>query len=161
MVVRHRSLPKITQALVRKDMVLNEPAKGELQLKKTNVQKIRFHEEAVKKLSIAHLIADKKAPRSTAGPDLNASLLHQLTHKLALSDSPPDPHPLAFPLLSASLRKRRQPPREESDKAIFQLLKSQEIPVVEVPKRRESPSRREKLCLINVRSYRNIIPPLG
>jgi hypothetical protein len=45
LVVRHRSLPKITQAVIRKDLVLQQrQPSASLAEKKVNAQRIRFHE---------------------------------------------------------------------------------------------------------------------
>lgn len=62
MVIKHKSLPKISQAIIRKDLVLDkQPSSIELHEKKINVKKIRFHEEQVKKISIANIITDRKS----------------------------------------------------------------------------------------------------
>jgi hypothetical protein len=64
LVVRHRSLPKITQTVVRKEIVLDQrqPSASHAE-KRVNAQRIRLHEEAVKKLSIANIIPGKQQMR--------------------------------------------------------------------------------------------------
>jgi hypothetical protein len=68
LVVRHRSLPKITQSVTRKEIVLDrrQPSASHAE-KKINAQRIRMHEEAVKKLSIANIIPGKQHPSRREG----------------------------------------------------------------------------------------------
>lgn len=127
LVVRHRSLPKITQAVVRKDIVLSrrEPSAGE-ETKRVNAKRIRMHEEAVKKLSIANIIPSRSAPkREEPVPENNASLLNQLNYKLALNEAVQEgSQPLAFPSLASNARRRKPKAHEENiDKYIFKWLK--------------------------------------
>jgi len=87
LVVRHRSLPKITQTVVRKDLVFHkrEPSAGEA-MKRVNAKRIRMKEEAVKKLSIANIILSKnQSKREEPAPENKASLLNQLNYKLAMN----------------------------------------------------------------------------
>lgn len=127
LVVRHRSLPKISQAVVRKDLVLSkrEPSAGE-EMKRVNAKRIRMHEEAVKKLSIANIIPNKNASkREEPIPENNASLLNQLNYKLALNEAVQEgSQPLAFPSLTSNARRRKPKVHEENiDKYIFKWLK--------------------------------------
>lgn len=112
LVVRHRSLPKITQAITRKEIKLDrrQPSASHAE-KRLNAQRIRMHEEAVKKLSIANIIPGKQQQlrREEKEPELSASLLNQLNYKLSLAESMPDSHPFAFPSLTNVKRRKQQP----------------------------------------------------
>jgi len=62
MVVRHRSLPKIVQSVVSKDLTLDkvEISKQDLLEKKIKVKQVREQEELTKRHSIAKIISDCK-----------------------------------------------------------------------------------------------------
>ena len=61
MVIRHKSLPKISQSIVRKNLVIDHSApSADIEQKRAKAKNIRLHEEFTKKISIAKIIADPK-----------------------------------------------------------------------------------------------------
>ena len=128
MVVRHKSLPKITKQAVRhKYLVAPETVpSADLVEKRSHASKVRLQEEIAKKLSISHAVPDRK-PRQSNVPvaDQNSSLANQLTQKLAQADTHHPAEPLSFPQLGSSLRKRRsklKQEREATEKYIMRWL---------------------------------------
>ena len=75
MVVRHRSQPKLSQVVLKKEFVLNQlPLPTEQEEKKIKVKQIREKEELARKNSIAKIIVDHKLNKNR---ELNSSIVLQ------------------------------------------------------------------------------------
>ena len=107
MVVKHRSLPKIVQAVASKELTLEKFNTGEEMIqKKTKVRQVRQQEELTKRHSIAKIISDCKHYRQ----DINNSVILQshFSQKLGIIDRVEE-EGLPLPGLSSHLKKRKTP----------------------------------------------------
>lgn len=171
MVVRHRSLPKLSQVVSTKQMFLDRQTTSpppEMLEKQVKVQQIRQRESITRKHSIANIIADSRGASLASNQirdtrDINSSIVLQqhFSQKLGIAESV-DPPAMGFPRITSNLRKKRvvkKDGKEEADRFIMSWIKCED-PSKGKPKNGDvlkKTSQEGKLSLINVRSYRSIV----